>query len=104
MHFKDWVFANRLNKCGREVPLGKDDQAYFVQRAAEEMAAAERASTPAAASAHRELSLRYSLKLILPDPAFADDDSRPIGLPKAAPSRAAAAEPARRRPAKRKRA
>ena len=80
--------------------MGKDDQAYFVQRAAEEMAAAERASTPAAASAHRELSLRYSLKLILPDPAFADDDSRPIGLPKAAPSRAAALPP-RPRAAKR---
>jgi hypothetical protein len=82
--------------------MGKDDQAYFVQRAAEEMAAAERASNAAAASAHRELSLRYSLKLILPEPAGTDDDSRPIGLPKAVrPNRVAV--PPRRRMAKQNR-
>jgi hypothetical protein len=62
--------------------VGKIDQAYFVQRAAEEMAAAERAASAAAATVHRELSLRYSLKIILPEPARAADDARPIGQPK----------------------
>jgi len=82
--------------------VGKDDQDYFVQRAAEEMAAAERASNTAASSAHRELSLRYSLKLILPEPSGADDDSRPIGLPKAVHPRQSAMPP-RWRPAKQNR-
>ena len=62
--------------------MGKNDQAYFTERAAEEMAAAERATCTAAASAHRELSLRYSLKIILPDSEAARDDSRPIGQPR----------------------
>ena len=82
--------------------MGKDDQAYFVQRAAEEMAAAERASSAAAASTHRELSLRYSLKLILPEPDAANDDSQPIGQPKAQRPRQPAV-PVRRRAAKRNR-
>jgi hypothetical protein len=80
--------------------LGKDNQAYFLQRAAEEQAAAEGASCAAAADAHRELSLRYSLKLILPE--LAADDSRAIGMPRrlARP----APRPAGRVPAKRRRA
>ena len=82
--------------------MGKDNQAYFLQRAAEEMTAAESATCGAAADAHRELSLRYSLKLILPEPGIAIDDSRPIGVPKAAPQRRAPV-PARRRPATRNR-
>ena len=65
--------------------MGNIDQAYFVQRAAEEMAAADRATNAAAASAHRELSLRYSLKIILPDAANANDEARPIGEPKRVP-------------------
>ena len=62
--------------------MGKDNRAYFVERAAEEMAAAERAGSGAAASAHRELSLRYSLRLILPERPGAHDDGRPIGQPR----------------------
>ncbi len=83
--------------------MGKDDQDYFVQRATEEMAAAERASSAAAATAHRELSLRYSLKLILPERASVNDDSRTIGEPKPVRTRVAA-EPAKRRTAKQNRA
>ena len=83
--------------------MGKSDQAYFVQRAAEEMAAAERATNAAAASAHRELSLRYSLKIILPDAANANDDARPIGEPKRVPQNQPTQAP-RRRTAKRRRA
>jgi hypothetical protein len=60
--------------------MGKDDQAYFLHRAAEEMAAAERAVGAAAASAHRELSLRYSLRLILPGTIAANDETRSIGM------------------------
>ena len=48
--------------------MGKDNQSYFLQRAAEEQAAADCAMSPAAAKAHRELALRYSLRTILPDP------------------------------------
>lgn len=62
--------------------MGKDNRAYFVERAAEELAAAERAGSRAAASAHRELSLRYSLRLILPERAGGTDDGRPIGQPR----------------------
>lgn len=63
--------------------MGKDRRNYFGQRAAEEMAAAERATSAAAASAHRELSLRYALARILPERLEAEDDMRPIGQPKA---------------------
>jgi hypothetical protein len=62
--------------------VGKNDLAYFTERAAEETAAADRATCAAAASAHRELSLRYSLKMILPDNQSANDDSRQIGQSK----------------------
>ncbi len=62
--------------------MGKDDQAYFAQRAAEEKAAAERATSTAAATVHRELSLRYSLKVLLPGQAGESDEARPIGEPK----------------------
>ena len=72
--------------------MGKDDQAYLVQRAAEEMAAAEHATSAAAARAHRELSLRYSLRLILPAPQAARDelaaDAARLGAPRK-PARAA---------------
>jgi hypothetical protein len=68
--------------------VGKDRRNYFRQRAAEELAAAERATSVAAASAHRELSLRYALALILPERDDAGDDARPIGQPRAtAPAR-----------------
>ncbi len=83
--------------------MGKDSHAYLVQRAAEEMAAAERATCAAATDAHRELSLRYSLKLILPGQAVDSDDSRPIGLPKRVLQRRAPV-PSRRPAVKRKRA
>ena len=66
--------------------MGKDRRNYFRQRAAEEMAAAERATSAAAASAHRELSLRYALGLILPERDDAADDARPIGQPRAVAS------------------
>ena len=79
--------------------MGKDDQAYLHQRAAEEMAAAERATSVAAANVHRELSLRYALKLILPEPPDARDDARSIGEPRRVPQRKLA-EPARRHSAK----
>jgi hypothetical protein len=64
--------------------VAKDNQAYFAERAAEELAAANSATSADAARAHRELSLRYSLKLILPEPAVLPDDTRPIGQPKRA--------------------
>ena len=67
--------------------MGKDSQAYFLQRAAEEMAAAERATNAAAASAHSELSLRYSLKLVLPEDTAANDDTRTIGRRRRVPER-----------------
>lgn len=40
--------------------MGKIDRPYFIKRASEELAAAERATSPNAARIHRELSLRYS--------------------------------------------
>ncbi|MBA2466445.1 MAG: hypothetical protein H0V46_02420 [Sphingomonas sp.] len=83
--------------------MGKDFLSYYLQRAAEEMAAAEGASSAAAADAHRELSLRYSLKLILPECTNDNDDARPIGLPKPVPQRAVPS-PSGRGPAKRRRA
>ncbi len=36
------------------------DRSYFARRAAEELVAAEKASSPQAAKAHRELALHYS--------------------------------------------
>ena len=78
----------------------RDDSTYFTHRAAEEMAAARRATSSASARVHRELSLRYSLKLILPEPASADDDGRTIGQPRREPVKLAAQPmpaPARRR-------
>jgi hypothetical protein len=78
--------------------LGKNDQSYFTQRAAEELAAAERSTCAAAASAHRELSLRYSLKIILPDSEGANDDSRPIGQAKRQREHQPTAAPRRRAP------
>jgi hypothetical protein len=72
----------------------KEDRAYFVERAAEELAAAERAGSSAAASAHRELSLRYSLRLILPERAGESDDGRPIGQPRRGSTTLAAQPPA----------
>ena len=80
--------------------MGKDNQAYFMQRAAEEKAAAERATSASAARIHRELSLRYSLKVILPEPASANDDERPIGQPRgelAKPAAQPVQPPARQR-------
>ena len=76
--------------------MNRDNHAYFSQRAAEEMAAAERATSAAAAVAHRELSLRYSLKLILPEPSGSNDEARVIGVPKRAAQRPPRS-PARRR-------
>jgi small ligand-binding sensory domain FIST len=81
--------------------VGNDNQAYFLQRAAEETAAAERATSEAAAHAHRELSLRYSLKMILPERSEASEDARVIGLPKPRLLPAVQAPP-RRRSAKRR--
>jgi hypothetical protein len=40
--------------------MGKIDRSYFIKRASEELAAAERATSPKAASIHGELALRYS--------------------------------------------
>jgi hypothetical protein len=76
--------------------VGKNNEAYFLQRAVEEMAAAERATSIAAAAAHRELSLRYSLKLILPEPTASIDEARVIGLPKPAVQRRAPVHSRRR--------
>lgn len=83
--------------------MGKDNQAYFVQRAAEETAAAERADCAAAADVHRELSLRYSLRVILPEHSADPDDAQPIGLPQRAPQ-GRAPVPSTRPTVKRKRA
>jgi hypothetical protein len=38
-----------------------DDRSYFIRRAAEERAAAERATCPQVAEAHREMAERYAL-------------------------------------------
>jgi hypothetical protein len=38
-----------------------DNQSYFVRRAAEERAAAEKSGCPKAAEAHREMAQRYSM-------------------------------------------
>ena len=75
--------------------MGKDNQSYFLQRAAEEQAAATRASCPAAAQAHRELAIRYSLKAIFPEPVTAADGV--VGAPKLAVNPAAPAPPRPRR-------
>jgi len=40
--------------------MGNIDRSYFIRRASEELAAAERATSPKAASIHSELALRYS--------------------------------------------
>ena len=42
--------------------MGKIDRSYFIKRASEELAAAEGATSPKAASIHSELALRYSAK------------------------------------------
>jgi hypothetical protein len=90
-HFRDKFFSGgQTSESGGSV--SKDNQAYFLQRAAEETAAANDARSTAAAIVHRELALRYSLKLILPEPASMSDDERLIGQP--SPVRLAAwAEP-----------
>ena len=62
--------------------MGKHDQTYFAQRAAEEAAAATAATSAAAASVHRELSLRYSLRQILPERE--GDDAQVVGQPRKA--------------------
>ena len=62
--------------------MSKDNQSYFRQRAAEHQAAALRASCPAAAQAHNELYLRYSLKLILPGSQHAPRDDETVALPR----------------------
>ena len=62
--------------------MGKNDQAYFAQRAAEEAAAAKAATSTAAAGVHRELSLRYSLRQIVPQRE--GDDAEVIGQPRKA--------------------
>ena len=41
--------------------MGKIDRSYFIERASEELAAAEKATSPKAARIHRELALRYSV-------------------------------------------
>ena len=69
--------------------MTRDNSVYFTHRAAEEMAASKRATSAAAARVHRELSLRYSLKLILPEPASADDDGRTVGQPRREPAKLA---------------
>jgi hypothetical protein len=40
--------------------MGKIDRSYFIQRVSEELAAAEKATSPKAARIHSELALRYS--------------------------------------------
>ncbi len=75
--------------------MGKDNQAYFLQRAAEEQAAANRATCAAAVQVHRELALRYSLKAIFPEPETRADAV--VGAPKLAVNRAAPATPRPRR-------
>ena len=62
--------------------MGKNDQTYFAQRAAEEAAAAKAATSTAAAGVHRELALRYSLRQILPERD--GDDAQVIGQPRKA--------------------
>jgi hypothetical protein len=41
--------------------MRKIDRSYFAKRAAQELAAAERANSTSAARIHRELALRYSV-------------------------------------------
>jgi len=41
--------------------MGKIDRSYFIERASEELAAAEKATSPKVARIHRELALRYSV-------------------------------------------
>lgn len=82
--------------------MGKDNKAYLLQRAAEETAAAERSTCAFAASVHHELALRYSLRLLLPEPSGMTDDAIPVGLPKLV-SQQRLTVPARRHSAKRSR-
>jgi hypothetical protein len=62
--------------------MSKDNQSYFRQRAAEHQALAQRAGCPAAARAHNELFLRYSLKLTLPGAQHAPPDNGTVALPR----------------------
>jgi hypothetical protein len=75
--------------------VGKNDQSYFLQRAAEEQAASRRASCAAAAQVHRELAIRYSLKAIFPEPEACADAV--LGAPKLAVDHSATAPPRPRR-------
>jgi hypothetical protein len=75
--------------------VGKDNQSYFLQRAAEEQAAASRASCAAAAQAHREMAIRYSLKAMFPEPETCGDAV--LGAPRLAVNRSAGAPPRPRR-------
>ena len=61
--------------------MSKDNAGYFRRRAMEERAAAERATCAAAEIAHRELSLRYLLRLVLPASHSPDGDPV-VALPK----------------------
>ena len=63
--------------------MTNNNGAYFAQRAAEELAMAERATCVASARVHRELSLRYSLKQVLPEPQSPLEVEVPIAVPKA---------------------
>ena len=78
--------------------MSQGNRTYFLQRAAEELAAAERATGADASAAHREMSLRYALKLILPEADGDNDDARVIGLPRDMPQPPAPA-PSKRRSA-----
>ncbi len=52
--------------------MSRDDRSYFIRRAAEERAAAEQATSPRAAAAHREMAERYALLVAtLPEPTEA---------------------------------
>ena len=61
--------------------MGQDEAGYLRRRAMEERAAAERANCAAAEIAHRELSLRYLLRLVLPVSHSSEDDLV-VALPK----------------------
>ena len=51
----------------------KFDRSYLVKRASEELAAAERATSPSAAKIHRELAQRYSAMSEEQDPRAGTD-------------------------------
>ena len=57
-------------------PMTEADHVYFMRRAAEERAAAEREAHPAARRSHEELALRYEASAaamvgsVLPGPGF----------------------------------